>query len=325
MKRSREPEEDCGPSSTIEQDVAVVPVSKIVGLDVDDSQSTFISDFTCSLPGHGPGLRFATYEEYESHYHKAHENRCIDCRKNFPSSHMLNLHIREFHDALAELQKEKGDSIVSSCFSMHYYIEILMVTEYSCFVETCAERRKTPAERRAHLIETHKYPTNYFFAVTKAGVDRRQSMLVHRNEGKPRTNQRDNTHHQGHKDGKKRTGKDTTPGTAKGGDVQKNVATDDGAAEPVDVAMSQSDNQVSQDQLSDDYTSKGHITGNTKGSDIASLGGITDTLSGRQAVQDRKAAAQDTDMEQLAGAMSSLKFVPRNVRLSSKKSGLPLR
>lgn len=150
-------------------------------------------------------------------------------------------------------------------------------------------------------------------------------MLVHRNEGKPHTNQRDNAHRQGHKGGKKRTGKDTTPSTAEGGDVQKNAATNDGAAEPVDVSMGESDNPVSQGQLSNKYTGKGHIMGDTKGSDIAALGGISDTLSDHQAVQDRKAAAQDTDMEQLAGAMSSLKFVPRNVRLSSKKSGLPPR
>lgn len=117
MKRSREPEEDCGPSSTTEQDVEIIPVSKFLGLDVaDGSQPASIPDFTCSLPGHGPGLCLPTYEEYESHYHKAHENRCIDCRKNFPSSHLLNLHIGEFHDALTELRKEKGNSIVSSCF-----------------------------------------------------------------------------------------------------------------------------------------------------------------------------------------------------------------
>lgn len=115
MKRSREPEEDCEPSSTTEQDVAIVPVSKFVGLDTDDSHSDSTTDIKCSLPGHGHGMRFATYQDYESHYHKAHSNRCLDCRRNFPSSHILNLHIREFHDALTELRKEKGDHIVSGC------------------------------------------------------------------------------------------------------------------------------------------------------------------------------------------------------------------
>lgn len=197
-----------------------------------------------------------------------------------------------------------------------------MVTQYSCFVETCAEKRKTPAERRAHLIETHKYPTNYFFAVTKAGVDRRQSMLVNRNESKPRTHQRDTAHQQGRKGGKKRPGKDATPGVAEGNETQKNATTDDGAAEPVDVAMGDPDNPISQDQLNNG-TGKDNNRGATS-SDVASLGGSTDILAQLQAVQDRT-AAQDTDMEQLTGAMSSLKFVPRNVRLASKKSGLPPR
>lgn len=114
MKRSREPEEDCEPSSAAEEDVALVPVSKFVGLDTDASHSDSTTDIKCSLPGHGHGIRFATYQDYESHYHKAHSNRCLDCRKNFPSSHILNLHIREFHDALTELRKEKGEHVVSS-------------------------------------------------------------------------------------------------------------------------------------------------------------------------------------------------------------------
>lgn len=117
MKRSREPEEDREPSSNTEQDVAIVPVSKFVGLETDDSPSDSTTDIKCFLPGHAHGIRFATYQDYESHYHKAHGNRCLDCRKNFPSSHILNLHIKEFHDALTELQKEKGDHIVSGYLS----------------------------------------------------------------------------------------------------------------------------------------------------------------------------------------------------------------
>ncbi|KAK7717347.1 hypothetical protein SLS64_002837 [Diaporthe eres] len=303
MKRSREPEEDCEPSSTTEQDVTIVPVSKFVGLDTDDSHSDTTTDIKCSLPGHGPGMRFATYQDYESHYHQAHSNRCLDCRKNFPSSHILNLHIREFHDALTELRKEKGDHI------------------YSCFVETCAEKRKSPAERRAHLIETHKYPTNYFFAVTKAGVDRRQSMLVHRNEGKPRANQRNNARPQG-----QQGGKDATPDIAEGSGVQKNTpAGKSSAEEAVDVEMVGPHTPVFQDQLGNENTGKSSIASGNKGGDIAVLGVISDALSDHHAVAKRDAAVQDTDMETLTGAMSSLKFVPRNVRLGSKKSGLPPR
>lgn len=202
-------------------------------------------------------------------------------------------------------------------------MEALTNIQYSCFVETCTEKRKTPAERRAHLIETHKYPTNYFFAVTKAGVDHRQSMLVHRNEGKPRTTQRNNARPQGQKGEKKQTGKDATPDTAERSDVQKNAPTDDTSAKPVDVEMGGSDTWVSKDQLGNEDTGKTNTTGSNELGDIAALGRTLDPLSDHQAVRNLKAPIQDTDMETLAGAMSSLKFVPRNVRLGSKKSGLP--
>ncbi|KAJ0116462.1 hypothetical protein J7T55_007442 [Diaporthe amygdali] len=308
MKRSREPEEDDEPSSTTDQDVAIVPVSKFVGLDIDNTHHDPTPDIKCSLPGHGPGLSFDTYQDYESHYHKAHTNRCIDCRKNFPSSHILNLHIKEFHDALTELRKEKGDHV------------------YSCFVETCVEKRKTPAERRAHLIETHKYPTNYFFAVTKAGVDHRQSMLVHRSESKPRANQRNNPRHQGQKEGKKHT-KNAAPKTIGGSDVQSTASNDDGVndsvAQPADVPMGGSDDPGPQDQTGYADTSSGNTIGISKGDDEEPPRRASISQSGQQAGDDREASfLQDTDMENLTGAMSSLRFVPRNIRLGSKKSNL---
>ncbi|KAI3398286.1 hypothetical protein diail_9624 [Diaporthe ilicicola] len=311
MKRSRETAEDCEPSAITEQDVAIVPVSKFVGLDIDNSHSDPTPDIKCSLPGHGPGLSFATYQDYETHYHKAHSNRCLDCRKNFPSSHTLNLHIKEFHDALTELRKERGEHV------------------YSCFVETCDEKRKTPAERRAHLIETHKYPTNYFFAVTKAGVDHRQSMLVHRNEAKPRANQRNNARHQGQNGGKKRTGKDATSDHTEGTSIQKNAPIDDdmnGSGEqPIDIPMGGSDDSNPQGQRDD--TDNGTRIGThsaasaTRRAGIVTPKGKSTSQSDQQAYKNRDAASQDADMDTLTGAMSSLKFVPRNLRLGSKKAG----
>ncbi|KAL1868491.1 hypothetical protein Daus18300_005925 [Diaporthe australafricana] len=310
MKRSREPEEDYGPSSATEQDVAIIPVSKFVGLDIDNSQSDFNPEIKCSLPGHGPGLCFVTYQDYESHYHKAHSNRCLDCRKNFPSSHILNLHIKEFHDALTELRKEKGEHI------------------YSCLVETCAEKRETPAARRAHLIEMHKYPNNYFFAVTKAGVDHRQSMLVHRNEGKPRANQRNNSRHNGQKAGKKHTGKDARPDKMDCSDVQITAPSDEvisGSAEqPADVSMGGSDDSHSQEQRNDSHDaniSKDSTTGANKSAGVATSRGASASQSDQQVGVSREAAVQDKDIDNLTGALSSLKFVPRNLRLGSKKDG----
>lgn len=36
----------------------------------------------------------------------------------------------------------------------------------------------TPQKRRMHLIDKHMYPKNFFFAVTKEGIDGRRSLLV---------------------------------------------------------------------------------------------------------------------------------------------------
>lgn len=114
MKRSRDAEEETNSTLADEQEVTDVPVSKIVGLDVersnDGSQTT--TTLQCSMPGHLPGLRFATYNEYETHYISTHTNRCLECGRNFPSWHYLDLHIAECHDALVEIRREKGKAVV---------------------------------------------------------------------------------------------------------------------------------------------------------------------------------------------------------------------
>lgn len=114
MKRSRDTEEETSSPLADEQEVTVVPVSKIVGLDVErpNDGSDTTTTLQCSMPGHPPGLKFATYHEYEAHYNSTHTNRCLECGRNFPSSHYLDLHIAECHDALVEIRKEKGEAVV---------------------------------------------------------------------------------------------------------------------------------------------------------------------------------------------------------------------
>lgn len=38
---------------------------------------------------------FNSFEAYEVHYLQAHTNRCMECHRNFPTEHLLHLHIRE--------------------------------------------------------------------------------------------------------------------------------------------------------------------------------------------------------------------------------------
>ncbi|KAJ8068851.1 hypothetical protein OCU04_002539 [Sclerotinia nivalis] len=113
----------------------------------------------CSLPGHHRTLSFLSYDEYEVHYKKSHMNRCLECRKNFPSEHFLNLHIEENHDALVSVRKDRGEKI------------------YSCFVEDCDRKCSTPQKRRMHLIDKHMFPQQYDFFVVNDGIDHKSSML----------------------------------------------------------------------------------------------------------------------------------------------------
>ncbi|KAK7908561.1 hypothetical protein PG985_015864 [Apiospora marii] len=176
MKRSREPEDNSSeysadvPSNDDHDDDAPTtgtsksekqPAAKIIQVDesaVDDSTAVVMRE----------PLAFRSYTDYETHYHKAHSNRCFECRKNFPSDHLLRVHIEEQHDAFAAVLREKGEHT------------------YSCFVEGCDRKCRTPQKRRMHLIDKHMYPKNFFFGITKDGIDGRSSLLIengHRRRG----------------------------------------------------------------------------------------------------------------------------------------------
>lgn len=137
MKRSREPEEDTPSqqqtdspysdqphlgdstgtttSRSTSTDVSgSPPAAKIAELDPTESRSEVGIQMKCSLPPHRDTLVFSTYSEYESHYNSTHTNRCLECRKNFPSSHILGLHIEENHDSFMAVKRDRGEHTVRS-------------------------------------------------------------------------------------------------------------------------------------------------------------------------------------------------------------------
>ncbi|KAF7908984.1 uncharacterized protein EAE98_012373 [Botrytis deweyae] len=131
--------------------------SKLVHLGEETGEAPTV--MRCSLPGHQRTLSFPSFDDYEVHYKKSHMNRCLECRKNLPSEHFLNLHIEENHDALVSVRKDRGEKI------------------YSCFVEDCDRKCSTPQKRRMHLIDKHMFPQQYDFFVVNDGIDHKSSML----------------------------------------------------------------------------------------------------------------------------------------------------
>ncbi|GAO19609.1 hypothetical protein UVI_02063830 [Ustilaginoidea virens] len=168
MKRSRELGEDLetsyqgvGTGRAASRDT-VLPPAKFPHIDsaVEEGDGNEVTTMRCSFPPHKEPLFFQSYQEYECHYNMFHTNRCLGCRKNFPSEHLLGVHIEECHDPLVKVRREKGEHT------------------YSCFVEGCERKCLTHQKRRLHMIDKHMYPKNFFFGVTKEGIDGKRSLLV---------------------------------------------------------------------------------------------------------------------------------------------------
>ena len=113
MKRSRESGAEEVPTKQrpADSEDADKPPSKIAELEGSSEERPV--GIKCFLPPHKGPLIFSSYEDYEAHYRLAHTNRCLECRKNFPSARFLDLHIEENHDAFAAAKKDKGEPTVS--------------------------------------------------------------------------------------------------------------------------------------------------------------------------------------------------------------------
>ncbi|XP_015281790.1 PREDICTED: zinc finger protein 511, partial [Gekko japonicus] len=98
--------------------------------------------FLC--PAAGCGQTFSTSESYEHHYALLHREVCASCKRSFPSAHLLDTHLLEWHDSLFRLMAERRDM-------------------YQCLVESCAEKFKSSKDRKDHLIKVHQYPADFRF------------------------------------------------------------------------------------------------------------------------------------------------------------------
>lgn len=137
MKRSRGSEEDTslsrgadGDNSFSDSDLAPVPPTKIVDLEINHEHTRSEQAMKCSMPGHKEGLTFGSYEEYATHYNSAHTNRCLECHKNLPSSLLLDIHIEECHDVFIAAKRDKGEKTVRSCYPPPYVSCSLMLLVY---------------------------------------------------------------------------------------------------------------------------------------------------------------------------------------------------
>ncbi|XP_071604963.1 zinc finger protein 511 isoform X2 [Heliangelus exortis] len=101
-----------------------------------------VSEFSCHISG--CCQVFDTLEGFEHHYNTLHRNVCSYCKRSFPSGHLLDIHILEWHDSLFQIMAEKQNM-------------------YKCLVEGCTEKFKSSKDRKDHLVTIHLYPANFRF------------------------------------------------------------------------------------------------------------------------------------------------------------------
>ncbi|XP_032346490.1 zinc finger protein 511 isoform X1 [Camelus ferus] len=107
-----------------------------------DPERPRVPEFTCQVAG--CCQVFDALEDFEHHYHTLHRNVCSFCKRAFPSGHLLDTHILEWHDSLFQILAERQDM-------------------YQCLVEGCTEKFRTSRDRKEHLVTRHLYPADFRF------------------------------------------------------------------------------------------------------------------------------------------------------------------
>ncbi|XP_041124895.1 zinc finger protein 511 [Polyodon spathula] len=126
----------------------------------DDTEKAKVSEFRCHIAG--CSQLSDTLERYEHHYNTFHHNVCSYCKLCFPSGHLLDIHILEWHDPLFQILAEKQNM-------------------YQCMVECCYVKFKTSIDRKHHLIKIHSYPP--YFRFDKPKKSKSQDKTPHGRDG----------------------------------------------------------------------------------------------------------------------------------------------
>ncbi|XP_075390638.1 zinc finger protein 511 isoform X2 [Tenrec ecaudatus] len=108
-----------------------------------------VREFPCQVAG--CQQVFHVLEAYEHHYHTQHANVCSVCKRTFPSSHLLDSHLLEWHDTLFLTLAERQDMVVVFSF------------QYQCLVGGCEEKFRTSRDRKEHMVACHLYPVDFRF------------------------------------------------------------------------------------------------------------------------------------------------------------------
>ncbi|XP_014665372.1 PREDICTED: zinc finger protein 511-like [Priapulus caudatus] len=135
-----------------------LPEKQVVTMVMDSSSNGLNSDsqagFFCYLPA--CGREFSSMSVSESHYNLCHRHVCEHCKRVFPTSQLLEIHVLEWHDVLFNVLTMKQDM-------------------FQCIVEGCSIVFKDSEQRWSHVTAYHIYPTDFrFFRSSSAKTQKPQ-------------------------------------------------------------------------------------------------------------------------------------------------------
>jgi len=98
--------------------------------------------FYCGVFGCKEKMR--STEQFNRHFEQKHRHACNVCGASYTTGRLLDIHIRENHDAFFRIQAQRKPM-------------------YACLVADCKEIFKSNRARRQHLISVHMYPPSFRF------------------------------------------------------------------------------------------------------------------------------------------------------------------
>ncbi|KAF1811431.1 hypothetical protein P152DRAFT_399045 [Eremomyces bilateralis CBS 781.70] len=162
---------------------------------------------------------------------------------------------------------------------------------YQCFVEGCDKVVETWWKRRLHCIDKHQYPRNYDFFIVNDGIDRRHSML------QPEWVTRRKLGEQQAK-------------TSPSGSQRVVAAKNEGKRA---ILPGQSVSNAKSPRKSQGDNQKGAVDNDESDTDVVEADG-DEMNEDYDFDQGNNNDVKDDAMTDLTTSMSSLKFVPRNIR-----------
>jgi hypothetical protein len=111
----------------------------------NDPDEAFDDDEAIPCTIEGCKAILSSVHDYELHYQAAHINNCSVCRRVFPSSRLLSIHLDEAHSSFFAVMSARGES------------------NFLCLVEGCPRTFKGDFQRQRHLIDFHRWPSTLSF------------------------------------------------------------------------------------------------------------------------------------------------------------------